>query len=43
MRCSEERLKNGLWEGKGIIINGKIVVIGKNMLGNLWMNIRDTF
>lgn len=41
MRCSEEKVKNRLWEGKGIVVDGKIKVIGKNMLGNLWMKIRD--
>lgn len=41
MRCSEEKLKSRLWEGKGVVIDGKIEVIGKNMLGKLWMNIRD--
>ena len=40
MRCSEEKVKSRLWEGKGVIVDGKIEVIGKNMLGNLWMNIR---
>lgn len=41
LRCSEENLKSRLWEGKGVVINGEIKVIGKNMLANLWMNIRD--
>jgi predicted NAD-dependent protein-ADP-ribosyltransferase YbiA (DUF1768 family) len=41
MRCSEEKVKGRLWEGKGIVVDGKIHVIGKNMLGNLWMNIRN--
>ena len=41
MRCSEEKVKNRLWEGKGIVLDKKIKVIGKNMLGNLWMKIRD--
>ena len=41
MRCSEEKVKSRLWEGKGIVVNGKIEVIGKNRLGNLWMKIRD--
>jgi len=39
MRCSEEKVKSRLWEGKGLIVDGKIVVIGKNMLGNLWMKL----
>ena len=41
MRCSEEKLKSRLWEGKGVIVDGKIEVIGKNMLGDIWMRIRD--
>jgi predicted NAD-dependent protein-ADP-ribosyltransferase YbiA (DUF1768 family) len=41
MRCSEEKLKSRLWEGKGVIVDGKIEVIGKNMLGDIWMNIRN--
>jgi predicted NAD-dependent protein-ADP-ribosyltransferase YbiA (DUF1768 family) len=41
MRCGEEKIKSRLWEGKAIVVDGKIQVIGKNMLGNLWMKIRD--
>lgn len=41
MRCSEEKVKDKLWEGKGIVIDGKIQVLGMNMLGNLWMKLRD--
>ncbi len=41
MRCSEEKVINRLWEGKGIVVDGKIEVIGKNMLGKIWMNLRD--
>jgi predicted NAD-dependent protein-ADP-ribosyltransferase YbiA (DUF1768 family) len=41
MRCNEEKVKNKLWEGKGIIVDGKIEVIGMNMLGKLWMNLRE--
>jgi predicted NAD-dependent protein-ADP-ribosyltransferase YbiA (DUF1768 family) len=41
MRCSEEKVKGRQWEGKGVVVNGKIEVIGGNMLGNLWMEIRD--
>jgi predicted NAD-dependent protein-ADP-ribosyltransferase YbiA (DUF1768 family) len=40
MRCSEEKLEKRLWEGKGVIRDGKIVVLGKNMLGNIWMRFR---
>jgi hypothetical protein len=41
MRCSEEKVKGRLWEGKGVVVDGKIEVIGRNMLGNLWMELRD--
>jgi predicted NAD-dependent protein-ADP-ribosyltransferase YbiA (DUF1768 family) len=41
MRCSEEKVKNRLWEGKGIVVDGKVEVIGMNMLGKLWMNLRE--
>jgi hypothetical protein len=41
MRCSEEKVKSRLWEGKGVIVDGNVKVIGGNMLGNLWMKIRD--
>jgi predicted NAD-dependent protein-ADP-ribosyltransferase YbiA (DUF1768 family) len=41
MRCSDENLKNRLWEGRAIIEDGKIVVLGKNLLGNIWMEYRD--
>jgi len=40
MRCSEEKLKTRIWEGKGVVIDGKIVVLGKNLLGNMWMQYR---
>ena len=41
MRCSEENVKSRLWEGKGIVVDGKITIIGMNMLGNIWMIIRE--
>jgi len=40
MRCSEEKLKTRMWEGKGVVIDGKTVVLGKNLLGNIWMEYR---
>jgi predicted NAD-dependent protein-ADP-ribosyltransferase YbiA (DUF1768 family) len=41
MRCSEENLKKKFWEGKGVVVDGEIVILGKNRLGNLWMQLRD--
>jgi predicted NAD-dependent protein-ADP-ribosyltransferase YbiA (DUF1768 family) len=40
MRCSEEKLKGRIWEGRGIVRDGFIVVLGKNKLGNIWMELR---
>jgi hypothetical protein len=36
LRCSEDKLKTRLWEGKAIVVDGNITVIGGNMLGYLW-------
>ena len=41
MRCSKEKVKDRLWEGRGEIVDGKVVVWGGNMLGNIWMDLRD--
>jgi len=41
MRCSEEKVRTRMWEGKGIVVDGKIEVIGKNRLGKIWMTLRD--
>jgi predicted NAD-dependent protein-ADP-ribosyltransferase YbiA (DUF1768 family) len=43
MRCSEENLKHRLWEGKGVVVNGSIIILGENRLGNIWMELRDQF
>jgi predicted NAD-dependent protein-ADP-ribosyltransferase YbiA (DUF1768 family) len=40
LRCAENKLKNRIWEGKGVVQDGKIVVLGKNMLGLIWMELR---
>jgi predicted NAD-dependent protein-ADP-ribosyltransferase YbiA (DUF1768 family) len=41
MRCSQEKLETTrIWEGRGKVIDGKIVVFGKNLLGNIWMELR---
>ena len=43
LRCSVERLeRTRVWEGKGIIKDGKVVVLGKNKLGNIWMELRKS-
>ena len=41
MRCNAEKVKERLWEGRAIIIDGKLEIIGQNMLGNIWMKLRD--
>lgn len=40
MRCGEEKIKTRIWEGKGVVIDGEIVVLGNNLLGNIWMEYR---
>lgn len=41
MRCSEEKVKMRTWEGKAIVgEDGEVTVLGGNMLGNIWMDIR---
>tara|TARA_Y100000992_G_scaffold275303_1_gene218770 strand:- start:242 stop:787 length:546 start_codon:yes stop_codon:yes gene_type:complete len=42
MRCNREKVKSRLWEGRGEICDGNLVVLGGNMLGNIWMEIRDS-
>jgi predicted NAD-dependent protein-ADP-ribosyltransferase YbiA (DUF1768 family) len=43
LRCSVEQLERSrVWEGKGIIKDGKVVVLGKNKLGNIWMELRKS-
>ena len=44
MRVSESKLKDCFWEGRGIHTSDGVftnVVLGGNVLGKLWMEIRD--
>jgi predicted NAD-dependent protein-ADP-ribosyltransferase YbiA (DUF1768 family) len=41
MRCSEEKVVDRIWEGKGVIKDEKIIVLGKNLLGKIWMELRE--
>jgi predicted NAD-dependent protein-ADP-ribosyltransferase YbiA (DUF1768 family) len=41
MRVNEEKVKNKFWEGRCVVRDGELVILGKNMLGNIWMEIRD--
>ena len=41
LRCSEEKVKkNCFWEGRAVLKDEKLVILGQNMLGNLWMSLR---
>jgi predicted NAD-dependent protein-ADP-ribosyltransferase YbiA (DUF1768 family) len=40
-RCSIDKCNERFWEGKAIVSNGEIKILGKNMLGNIWMNLRS--
>lgn len=41
MRCSVEKLYTRVWEGRGVMVDGKLTVLGKNQLGNIWMKLRQ--
>ena len=43
MRCREEELEKRIWEGRAVVRDGKVVVLGKNMLGRIWTGIRIRF
>lgn len=40
MRCSDKNVESKWWEGRGKIVDGDIVVLGGNKLGQIWMDIR---
>jgi len=41
LRCSEEKVeKTCFWEGRAVIKEGNLVILGKNMLGNIWMSLK---
>lgn len=40
MRCSDEKVLFRIWEGRAVVVNGKLQVIGRNQLGNIWMKLR---
>jgi predicted NAD-dependent protein-ADP-ribosyltransferase YbiA (DUF1768 family) len=41
LRCSEEKVKkNSFWEGRAVVKEGTLVILGQNMLGNIWMSLR---
>ena len=43
LRTSEENVKKRIWEGKAIIKDRQIQILGKNRLGNIWMDVRDIY
>ena len=43
MRCSEEKVKKCIWEGRAINKDGNVIILGKNKLGNIWMELRDRY
>jgi len=41
LRCSEDKVeKTCFWEGRAVLKEGKPVILGKNILGNIWMSLR---
>ena len=40
-RCSDEKVKRAFWNGRGKIEDGRLVILGTNMLGRLWMELRE--
>ena len=41
LRCSEAKLASRIWEGRAVVQDGRVVVLGRNTLGRMWMQIRD--
>lgn len=41
MRCSKDKVIHRFWEGRGEIVDDTVVVFGENMLGKIWMRLRD--
>ena len=39
LRCSHIELR--VWEGKALLKNGELVVLGQNLLGKIWMDLRS--
>jgi hypothetical protein len=40
MRCSDAKVLGKIWCGRAKVVDGKVVVIGQNILGVLWMDLR---
>lgn len=40
MRCSDEKIKSRIWEGRAVLDEeGNVVIYGENRLGNIWMDL----
>ena len=40
MRCSDEKVLSKIWCGRAKVVDGKVEIIGQNILGVLWMELR---
>ena len=40
LRC--RNVEACFWEGKAVLVDGNTVVLGQNILGKIWMELRDT-
>lgn len=41
LRCSVEKVKTKFWEGRTVFLeNGEVGIVGGNMLGKIWMDLR---
>lgn len=40
-RMSDDKVMDCVWEGRGKMVNGNAVILGGNVLGNIWMELRD--
>jgi predicted NAD-dependent protein-ADP-ribosyltransferase YbiA (DUF1768 family) len=44
LMCSEEKVKDRMWEGRAIMNErGELIILGQNLLGTIWMDARDAF
>jgi predicted NAD-dependent protein-ADP-ribosyltransferase YbiA (DUF1768 family) len=42
LMCSEAKLRDRIWEGRALINErGELIILGQNLLGNIWMDKRD--
>jgi len=43
MRVKSELMHKKVWEGRATVVDDQIVISGQNMLGKIWMEIRDEY